>query len=155
MTCPHKTSFFFCIFLSSLISSILLIAHHRFDKILIAGTVSVSLQLDGIHVAGGSVLVWWNVKYRSENSELWMVPFGLILFLTPMVIWFSLIVSDLCVSSSKEDEKFIPGSNRLVHPIDDSVWDPKRWSEKTLTETSSTVGRSRRIQYHLSHLLLT
>ncbi|KAK4267060.1 hypothetical protein QN277_023899 [Acacia crassicarpa] len=83
-----------------------------------------------ISVAGGFVLMWWNIKYRSEDSELWMVPFGLILFLTPMVIWFSLLVSDLCVSSSKEDEKFIPRSNKVVHPIDDSVWDPNRWSEK-------------------------
>lgn len=79
-----------------------------------------------ISFTGGYVLAWWIHKYRSENRELWMVPFGLILFLTPLFIWFSLIVSDICgYNYSKEDEeKVIPRRNhhQLVHPTDDSVW---------------------------------
>lgn len=65
-----------------------------------------------ISVAGGSVLGWWLHKYHPDNRELWMVPFGLIFLLTPIVIWFSLIVSDLFVSNRKEGEKVILRRNQ-------------------------------------------
>lgn len=86
-----------------------------------------------ISISGGSVLGWWVYKYHAENKQLWMVPFGLIFLLTPIVIWFSLIVSDLCASNSygnKEKEEAIPRMKKLVYPMDDSLYNPKRCSEK-------------------------
>ena len=48
-----------------------------------------------ISIIGGSMLGWWLHKYHPTNRQLWMVPFGLILLLTPVLVWLSLIISDL------------------------------------------------------------
>ncbi|KAF7826238.1 putative ATP-synthase-associated protein [Senna tora] len=78
-----------------------------------------------LSITGGCVLGWWVYKYHAANRELWMVPFGLILLLTPIVVWFSLIVSDLSSASHKskeEDHQVMPRMNRLVYPIDDGFY---------------------------------
>lgn len=70
-----------------------------------------------ISMFGGSLLVWWLHKYHSTNRQLWMVPFSLIFFLTPLIIWFSLFISHLCIS--KSDEKLEDASMSqltLIHP---------------------------------------
>ncbi|CAL0318021.1 unnamed protein product [Lupinus luteus] len=54
-----------------------------------------------ITIAGGSLLGWWLYKYHPTNKQLWMVPFSLILFLTPLIVWFSLFISDLCISKNE------------------------------------------------------
>ncbi|KAL2345942.1 hypothetical protein Fmac_007227 [Flemingia macrophylla] len=51
--------------------------------------ILVSLLLS---MAGGSLLGWWLHKYHQTNSQLWMVPFGFLLFLTPLIISLSLIL---------------------------------------------------------------
>ena len=56
---------------------------------------------------GGSVLGWWFYNYHPTNRQLWMVPFGLIFFLTPVTVWFSLAMSDIC-SSKREEEGMKP-----------------------------------------------
>ncbi|KAF7843883.1 putative ATP-synthase-associated protein [Senna tora] len=60
-----------------------------------------------VSLGGISVLGWWIYKYHPANRELWMVPFGLILFLTPLIVGFSLMISDSepCVSMKEEEEE--------------------------------------------------
>ncbi|KAK7275422.1 hypothetical protein RIF29_16538 [Crotalaria pallida] len=58
-----------------------------------------------ISIIGGSLLGWWIYKYHPTNNQLWMVPFGLILFLTPLIVWFSLFISDFCIIISKMEEE--------------------------------------------------
>ncbi|KAI6707803.1 hypothetical protein NL676_010765 [Syzygium grande] len=53
-----------------------------------------------VSLAGGLMLGWWEHQYHPNNRQLWMVPVGLILFLTPLFAWLSLVISDLCSSSS-------------------------------------------------------
>ncbi|GAB2271865.1 hypothetical protein Dimus_006695 [Dionaea muscipula] len=62
---------------------------HRW-KTCIACLVSFMVSL-----IGGIILVFWEMDYHPRNSQLWMVPFGLIMFATPVIVWFSAFVSDL------------------------------------------------------------
>nr|KYP71983.1 hypothetical protein KK1_011268 [Cajanus cajan] len=45
-----------------------------------------------LSIAGALVLGWWLHKYHPTNTQLWMVPFGFLLFLTPLIISLSLIL---------------------------------------------------------------
>jgi len=49
-----------------------------------------------ISMVGGLVLTWWEWKHHPTNTELWMVPFGLILFATPLLVSLLLFVSEIC-----------------------------------------------------------
>jgi H+/Cl- antiporter ClcA len=71
-----------------------------------------------ISLFGGSLLGWWLHKYHSTNKQLWMVPFSLILFLTPLIIWFSLFISQLCISKSYEELEDASNMSQLIqiHP---------------------------------------
>ncbi|GMH21768.1 hypothetical protein Nepgr_023610 [Nepenthes gracilis] len=62
-----------------------------------------------VSMAGGVILVYWELDYHPTNSELWMVPCGLIMFATPVIIWFSSVVSDLCRPKDDDDD-------RIPHP---------------------------------------
>ncbi|KAK2419432.1 hypothetical protein QL285_041529 [Trifolium repens] len=53
-----------------------------------------------ISIVGGCVLGWWLHKYHPTNSQLWMVPFGFVLFLTPIIVLLSILVPDPCISKS-------------------------------------------------------
>ncbi|KAL9685360.1 hypothetical protein QQ045_022809 [Rhodiola kirilowii] len=55
----------------------------------------VWLSLFVSSLAGGIVMVWWELKYHPAYSQLWMVPCGLVLFGTPVIVWFSILVSDI------------------------------------------------------------
>ncbi|KAG7994799.1 hypothetical protein I3843_01G076600 [Carya illinoinensis] len=70
-------------------------------------------------VMGGLTLGWWEYEYHPTNSQLWMVPFGLILLVTPLFVWFSIFVSDACSLSEVDN---IPMVSQAVRPVpDDSV----------------------------------
>ncbi|GMI73669.1 hypothetical protein HRI_001036200 [Hibiscus trionum] len=76
-----------------------------------------------VSLSGGLMLGWWMYEYHPTNSQLWMVPFGLILFVTPLLIWFAVFVSDVCSYTGE------------VRPTDGSpVHDP----ENMLTQVIST-----------------
>ena len=77
-----------------------------------------------ISIIGGSMLGWWLHKYHPTNRQLWMVPFGLILLLTPVLVWLSLIISDLCISK-KEEEDVLKTNQQRIHPLDESLCAPK------------------------------
>lgn len=81
-----------------------------------------------ISMLGGSLLGWWHHKYHSTNRQLWMVPFGLIFFLTPLIIWFSLFISHLFISKSDEELEDASNMSHLIqiHPMDESICHPKR-----------------------------
>ncbi|KAJ4825424.1 hypothetical protein Tsubulata_010350 [Turnera subulata] len=71
-----------------------------------------------VSMVGGFVLVWWEYKYHATNSQLWMVPFGLILFVTPVIAWFAVLVSETC--DSKEDREDIK-KKKKSHQLNDST----------------------------------
>ncbi|MED6147765.1 hypothetical protein PIB30_117773 [Stylosanthes scabra] len=79
-----------------------------------------------ISILGGSMLGWWLHKYHPSNKHLWMVPFSLILFLTPPFVWFSIFISDFCISKNnnnddeqKEEEEGM-NDHHQIHPLDQS-----------------------------------
>ncbi|BAT87805.1 hypothetical protein LR48_Vigan09g166700 [Vigna angularis] len=56
-------------------------------------------------MAGGFVLGWWLHKYHPSNTQLWMVPFGFLLFLTPLIICLSVLIPDHCAATSRIDQE--------------------------------------------------
>ncbi|KAG8046336.1 hypothetical protein GUJ93_ZPchr0008g12884 [Zizania palustris] len=44
-------------------------------------------------MAGASLLAWWALAFHPSNSELWMVPVGLVLACTPAVVYLTLSFS--------------------------------------------------------------
>ncbi|GKV13165.1 hypothetical protein SLE2022_030530 [Rubroshorea leprosula] len=74
-----------------------------------------------VSIAGGVMLGWWEYAYHPSNRQLWMVPFGLILFSTPAFIWFAVFVSDFC-DCSEVDQLPVKQSDVLVR-------DPERSSD--------------------------
>ncbi|PON76537.1 hypothetical protein TorRG33x02_242310 [Trema orientale] len=88
-------------------------------KIVIACFVSFIVSL-----AGGLTLAWWQFEYHPENEQLWMVPFGLILLATPVIVWVSLVFSDICTLKTNKD---IERATAQPLPLpDDSTPDPER-----------------------------
>lgn len=55
-----------------------------------------------ITMVGGLVLLLWEIKYHPSNSQLWMVPFGLIMFLTPVLACLAAFISDTVTTSSSQ-----------------------------------------------------
>ncbi|KAL1350304.1 hypothetical protein HN51_014413 [Arachis hypogaea] len=73
----------------------------------------VSLLCLVISVAGGFVLGWWLYKYHPKNKQLWMVPFGFVLFLTPIICCLCLILPDFC--TAKTDP--VDATSSFHHPV--------------------------------------
>lgn len=48
-----------------------------------------------ISIVGGLILVFWEIKFHPSYRQLWMVPFGLIIFLTPVLACFAVFISDI------------------------------------------------------------
>ncbi|WRX09260.1 Putative ATP-synthase-associated protein - like 1 [Theobroma cacao] len=71
-----------------------------------------------VSLTGGLMLAWWEYEYHPTYRQLWMVPFGLILFTTPVIIWFAIFVSDICSFTEH------------VRPPDGSVHDPEKMIKK-------------------------
>ncbi|KAB1219726.1 hypothetical protein CJ030_MR3G019179 [Morella rubra] len=65
---------------------------------------------------GGLTLGYWEFEYHPTNRQLWMVPFGLILLVTPLFVWFSIVVSDVCSSAVLVNA---PKASKAVPPPDD------------------------------------
>ncbi|KAE7999305.1 hypothetical protein FH972_003750 [Carpinus fangiana] len=78
-----------------------------------------------VSMIGGLTLGWWEYEYHSTNSQLWMVPFGLILLLTPLLVWFSVFVSDIC-SSEVVGARLPIASEPVRQPRDAVCDDPER-----------------------------
>ncbi|KAJ6710260.1 hypothetical protein OIU74_011194 [Salix koriyanagi] len=57
-----------------------------------------------VSMAGGLLLLWWGYEHHPTNTQLWMVPFGLILFLTPLIAWVALVGSGTCTCEVEDDE---------------------------------------------------
>lgn len=91
--------------------------YERIQKL--ANTSVVLLWSFFISLGGGLTLVWWELEYHSTNRQQWMVPFGLIMLVTPVIVCFSLFVSDICNSSA----------GQLSASLDDSVHHPV-WLKK-------------------------
>lgn len=57
-----------------------------------------------VSITGGLMLCWWEYEHHPTNSQLWMVPFGLILFVTPVIAWFAVLVSETTGDNSEEGQ---------------------------------------------------
>lgn len=69
-------------------------------------------------MAGGTLLLWWGYEYHPTNSQLWMVPLGLILLVTPVIAWVAAVVSATCNCKVEDDGS---KTNELVVQAGDSV----------------------------------
>lgn len=72
-------------------------------------------------MAGGFVLGWWLHKYHPSNTQLWMVPFGFLLFLTPLIICLSVLIPDHCAATCIIDQE------QPSKTLDHSLSQPIRW----------------------------
>ncbi|OMP08680.1 hypothetical protein COLO4_06217 [Corchorus olitorius] len=70
-----------------------------------------------VSLSGGLLLAWWEHEYHPTYSQLWMVPVGLILFGTPVMIWFAISVSHFC-KFTEDASPSVDGSS-LVHQYHD------------------------------------
>ncbi|KAK7285744.1 hypothetical protein RJT34_20524 [Clitoria ternatea] len=72
-----------------------------------------------VSTAGGSMLGWWLHKYHPTNTQLWMVPFGFLLFFTPLIVSLSLILPDICtVTKHHQQEQAFNTLQPTTHPLD-------------------------------------
>ncbi|KAG8391988.1 hypothetical protein BUALT_Bualt01G0244900 [Buddleja alternifolia] len=55
-----------------------------------------------LSLLGGLILAWWELNYHPTNEQQWMVPVGLILFVTPLTVSLSLFISDFYLSSTHD-----------------------------------------------------
>ncbi|PSS26250.1 Group XV phospholipase [Actinidia chinensis var. chinensis] len=94
------------------------ISTHRFRKIVKKCIACLASFL--MSMVGGFVLVFWELKFHPTNSQLWMVPLGLILSITPVIACFTSFISD--VRSSNQDGVSSPNqpvANSMDNPIPD------------------------------------
>lgn len=56
------------------------------------------LGWSAVSLAGGVMLIWWEWCFHATNRQQWMVPLGLILFVTPILVCFSIFISDFLSS---------------------------------------------------------
>ncbi|CAL5383213.1 unnamed protein product [Camellia sinensis] len=99
-----------------------IISYNKFQKI-VKGCISC-LAWFLMSMVGGLILVWWEVNYHPSNSQQWMVPIGLILMVTPVIVWFAAFVSETC--SPRESYDGVSSLNQPVMSSDNSVHDPER-----------------------------
>ncbi|KAK3014920.1 hypothetical protein RJ639_009884 [Escallonia herrerae] len=79
-----------------------------------------------ISMFGGLILAFWELKYHPTNSQLWMVPFGLVVFATPVIAWFSVFISDISTPEGVD-------ASSPKHPAalqDTAIRDPERDDRK-------------------------
>lgn len=55
-------------------------------------TCIICLGLLFVSMGGGVILAWWSSKFHPSNRQLWMVPLGLILMVTPIIICFAVLL---------------------------------------------------------------
>ncbi|KAK0580690.1 hypothetical protein LWI29_005109 [Acer saccharum] len=77
-----------------------------------------------VSLTGGLILGFWEYHYHQTNSQLWMIPFSLIMLVTPVMVWFAVLVSDVCNSkfNNKDDHDHVSMPSKLG----DSVHDPEK-----------------------------
>ncbi|XAR53917.1 hypothetical protein NMG60_11028860 [Bertholletia excelsa] len=92
-----------------------------FGKILKINTCIACFASFLVSMAGGFILLWWKLNYHHSNSQLWMVPFGLILFVTPVFVVFSAFISEIC-----NPREFSSLNQPVILSPDNSVRDPER-----------------------------
>lgn len=82
------------------------------DKPNCAKTWAACMCLVFVSAVGGATLVWWGFEYHAANERGWMVPVGLVLFGTPILISVSVLASELSCLRRQVG----PASTRLSPP---------------------------------------
>ncbi|GMN42826.1 hypothetical protein TIFTF001_012034 [Ficus carica] len=72
-----------------------------------------------VSLAGGLTLTWWRFKYQPNNRQLWMVPFSLLLLVTPAIVWFSLVFSDICTVKNNDQNVMISRETQSAPSLQD------------------------------------
>ncbi|KAG5566074.1 hypothetical protein RHGRI_001869 [Rhododendron griersonianum] len=67
-----------------------------------------------VSIVGGMILVVWELKFHQTNTQLWMVPVGLINLVTPVIVSVSSFVTD--INSPKEGDDHGGGVSSLNQP---------------------------------------
>ncbi|KAJ4728042.1 Group XV phospholipase [Melia azedarach] len=75
-----------------------------------------------VSMTGGLILGYWESEYHPTYNQLWMVPLGLILLITPVIAWLAVFVSELRMCWEEDASK----AAQSVRSIDDSVHDPEK-----------------------------
>lgn len=86
-----------------------------------------------VSLAGGLTLTWWRFKYQPNNIQLWMVPFSLLLLVTPAIVWFSLVFSDICTVKNNDQNVMISRETQSAPSLPEGSnihADPERWGHK-------------------------
>jgi len=77
-----------------------------------------------VSIVGGLILVIWQLKFHHTNTQLWMVPVGLIILITPVIVCVSSIVSDLSSPNKDDDHGGVSSLNQPgVMSTDNTVQD--------------------------------
>lgn len=69
-------------------------------SLLAAKRIIAFLGYLSISIGGGVMLTLWGLRFHPTNSQLWMVPLGLILLITPLIIWSSIFISNIFSNSN-------------------------------------------------------
>lgn len=72
-----------------------------------------------LSMAGGLMLGSWELYNRPTNERQWMVPLGLILLVTPLIVWLSIFVSEICNYSTEASCSSISPKNSSENSFDD------------------------------------
>lgn len=106
--------------------------HKRFRRML--KTWTSCLCSFSISIVGGLILTCWELRYHHTNSQLWMVPFGLILFVTPAIVWLSIFISEVFRFKEDYDDDHdvelhpSPAAAGIHHDSSTTLnLDPERW----------------------------
>ncbi|MBA0548723.1 hypothetical protein Golob_019805, partial [Gossypium lobatum] len=70
-----------------------------------------------VSLSGALMLGWWGYEYHPTNSQLWLVPFGLILFVTPLIIWFAIFVSYFCNFTGDDSSSSLHDPERMIDHV--------------------------------------
>lgn len=66
----------------------------------------ICLGLLFVSMVGGVILGWWSSKFHPSNRQLWMVPLGLILLVTPIIICFAILLES-CNYKETDDHQHL------------------------------------------------
>ncbi|XP_027162508.1 uncharacterized protein LOC113763025 [Coffea eugenioides] len=84
----------------------------------VLGTWISCLASFSVSMLGGLMLTHWELRHHRTNSQLWMVPFGLILLVTPAIVWLSIFISHIFSSNEGEEDHKDGGD---LHPAVDTT----------------------------------
>ncbi|GJN12603.1 hypothetical protein PR202_ga30894 [Eleusine coracana subsp. coracana] len=72
------------------------------EKKVVLAAAAADVCLAAVCLAGAALLTWWALAFHPSYGQLWMVPVGLVLACTPVVVCVALHFSPAADQSGKE-----------------------------------------------------